>query len=107
MKTTRQEISVCAMIFFVFTLVFSVCAQAKTITAPRYYLMQVFVVGIGMAVLMTLYKPQLTMWLAAVAVIYGAHSAAVFYEDLVVKDRSADSEYHKRPPYITYSNTFF
>ena len=41
MKTTRQEISVCAMIFFVFTLVFSVCAQAKTITAPRYYLKNV------------------------------------------------------------------
>ena len=69
-------------------------------SAPRYYLMQVFVVGIGMAVLMTLYKPRFTMWLAAVAVIYGAHSALVFYDGLVVKDSSADSQYQKMAEYM-------
>lgn len=63
--------------------------------APRYFLMQVFFVGIGAAMLINLYKTEYTALLSALVVIYGAFSAVVFYDALIVNDNSANTDYAK------------
>ena len=69
-------------------------------SAPRYYLMQIFVVGTGMAVLIDSYKPELTRYLAALAVIYGVFSAISFHEVLIKEDNSGDLEMTRMAEYM-------
>lgn len=61
--------------------------------APRYYLMQVFFVGIGAALLIELWKHELTLILTAMVIVYGASSVLVFNEELILNDHSAETEY--------------
>ena len=61
--------------------------------APRYYLMQVFCVGIGVALLIELYKHELSLILTALVIVYGAFSALVFNRELIINDHSAETEY--------------
>ncbi len=61
--------------------------------APRYLLMQVFVVGVGTSLLMHLFKPEMSYLLALLVLAYGVNSAFFFYEALIVGDSSFRSEY--------------
>ncbi len=85
-------------LFSIFPILFGVIVVILSTTfttaeaAPRYYLMQVFVVGAGIAVLMTLYRHELMLILAALVIAYGVHSAAVFYQGLIANDISGDQE---------------
>lgn len=69
--------------------------------APRYYLMQVFFVGLGAAMLIKLFKPDYTVFLAALVIFYGATSALVFYDALIVNDHSAETEYARIADWMT------
>ncbi len=63
--------------------------------APRYYLMQVFAVGVGVAMLIHFFKPDYSVYLAVLVIVYGISSGVVFYNDLVAGDHSGDSVYVK------------
>ena len=61
--------------------------------APRYFVMQVFAVGIGVGVFIELFSAQKSYWLSLLAVVYGLFSLVAFYEGLVENDYSEDSGY--------------
>ena len=92
----------CGFITFVLSTTFST-AEA----APRYYLMQVFAVAVGVAMLMNLFKPTVTMWAAVAVAFYGVISAGVFYQDLVQNDSSASSEYVKMADWMEDSGYLY
>ena len=63
--------------------------------APRYFVMQVFAVGIGCSILMRLFKYQNGFIVAILAVVYGAVSVTVFYDGLIASDNSESSAYYQ------------
>ncbi|MBE5829989.1 MAG: hypothetical protein E7305_11120 [Butyrivibrio sp.] len=69
-------------------------------SAPRYYMMQIFIVGVGTALLIHLFKPEKTMCLALLVVFYGITSAMAFDEALVKGDQMAFSAYEKVIAYM-------
>lgn len=63
--------------------------------SPRYYLMQIFVVAVGLALLIHLFKPDKAMWLALLVIFYGVTSAVAFDAYLIkgdVKDSSDEMQ---------------
>lgn len=60
--------------------------------SPRYYLMQVFVVAVGVALLIHLFKPDMTMWLSLLVIFFGITSATAFYNYLIKGDHADESD---------------
>ncbi len=73
-------------------------------SAPRYYLMQVFVVGIGMAALMNLVRSNMVGWLSIIVAVYGIVSAYTFNDELVKDDSSGNSEYMQIANWMSSEN---
>ncbi len=61
--------------------------------APRYYLCQIFFVAVGTSLFMHYVKPDITRWVAVLAIIYGLYSGFCFYDAFVIQDKSSESEY--------------
>lgn len=63
--------------------------------APRYFIMQIFVLACGVPLLMKLFSRKMAPLLALIVIIYAVNSAMAFDDGLIKSDHSAGSEYVK------------
>ena len=61
--------------------------------APRYFIMQVFAVGIGVGVFIDYFELKKSYWIALIVIIYGLVSANSFYDELIKEDNSEISSF--------------
>ncbi|ADL33210.1 hypothetical protein bpr_I0462 [Butyrivibrio proteoclasticus B316] len=74
---------------------FGICALALTFTTvestPRYFITELFIAGIGVALFMRKFREQLALIGAALVLILGIIAGRYYYDQLVIGDRSAES----------------